>query len=289
MRGDFAIFICTHERPNKQLTLNTLRNCGYTGKIYLVLDDTDSSIQQYIDIYGASNVFIFNKQRYINLTDTVVAHDVAPVKCVVYGRNAVEDIAHSLQLSCYAVADDDTKEFRHRWISDGALKSTIISKNMDDVINEYVSFLLNTNVSYCSFGCVPNYFGGASTYDAQRSNARTCHNFIFKTCDFHQYWMASYVEDMTTPFVYGRIGQIWLSILDVEMINPICGTTVGGMQTTYLSIPEFKRQTYALVCSPSSTTVRFIKNKWRICVAKDLSLPKIISQKYRKGEDISSL
>lgn len=283
MENNFAIFICTHGRPDKQLTLNTLRKCGYTGKIYLVLDDTDETIQKYIDLYGADNIFIFDKRSYIDLTDTFVSHEIAPTKCVVYARNAVEDIAHSMNLVCYAVVDDDIKEFRHRWINDNKLKSSTILYKMDDVITEYIRFLLENNISYCSFGCVPNYFGGLSVYDKQRTNARTCHNFIFKNCNFHQYWMASYVEDMTTPFVYGRTGQLWLAVLDVELVAPICGTTAGGMQDTYVSIPEFKRQTYALISSPSSIQIRLRNNKWRICVSKDAVVPKILSFRFKKG------
>ena len=52
MRKDFAIFILTHERPDKQSTLSNLIMQGYTGDWYLVVDDEDKSIDKYIENFG---------------------------------------------------------------------------------------------------------------------------------------------------------------------------------------------------------------------------------------------
>ena len=38
----FAAFILTHGRADDVLTYDTLRRCGYTGKIYLLVDNEDS-------------------------------------------------------------------------------------------------------------------------------------------------------------------------------------------------------------------------------------------------------
>ena len=45
-KNNFAIFILTHGRPEKQLTLETLRKQGYTGKIYLLVDDIDDTVEE---------------------------------------------------------------------------------------------------------------------------------------------------------------------------------------------------------------------------------------------------
>ncbi|MEW3551668.1 hypothetical protein MZV21_26770 [Escherichia coli] len=39
MRDDFCAFILTHGRPDKVLTYRTLRRAGYTGKIFIVVDE----------------------------------------------------------------------------------------------------------------------------------------------------------------------------------------------------------------------------------------------------------
>ena len=41
MREDFCAVIITHGRPDKIPTYNSLRRHGYTGRIFIVVDDED--------------------------------------------------------------------------------------------------------------------------------------------------------------------------------------------------------------------------------------------------------
>ena len=52
MRDDFCAFILTHGRPDKVLTYLTLRRAGYTGKIFIVVDDEDKTRNQYMAEFG---------------------------------------------------------------------------------------------------------------------------------------------------------------------------------------------------------------------------------------------
>lgn len=52
MRDDFCVFILTHGRPDRVYTYKTLRKRGYTGKIYIVIDDEDETENEYRAIYG---------------------------------------------------------------------------------------------------------------------------------------------------------------------------------------------------------------------------------------------
>ena len=38
---NFAVFILTHGRAENVETYKALRDCGYTGKIYVIIDDED--------------------------------------------------------------------------------------------------------------------------------------------------------------------------------------------------------------------------------------------------------
>jgi hypothetical protein len=62
MRDDFAIFILSHGRAGNVVTLDTLQRCGYSGKIFIVVDDEDEQEERYIVEYGAENVIVFCKQ-----------------------------------------------------------------------------------------------------------------------------------------------------------------------------------------------------------------------------------
>ncbi|STG54450.1 Uncharacterised protein [Escherichia coli] len=60
MRDDFCAFILTHGRPDKVLTYRTLRRAGYTGKIFIVVDDEDKTRHQYMAEFG-EQVLVFSK------------------------------------------------------------------------------------------------------------------------------------------------------------------------------------------------------------------------------------
>ena len=47
MKDDFAVFIMVHGRPDKMWTYHTLRNQGYTGKIFLIADNLDETRFEY--------------------------------------------------------------------------------------------------------------------------------------------------------------------------------------------------------------------------------------------------
>ena len=57
---DFAVFILTHGRPNSVKTIKTLKKCGYTGKVFIVIDDEDETVT-FETTYGAVS------QRHINV------------------------------------------------------------------------------------------------------------------------------------------------------------------------------------------------------------------------------
>ncbi len=56
----FCAFILTHGRPDKVLTYRTLRRAGYTGKIFIVVDDEDKTRHQYMAEFG-EQVLVFSK------------------------------------------------------------------------------------------------------------------------------------------------------------------------------------------------------------------------------------
>lgn len=84
---DFAVFIITHGRVNEQKTLQALLDCNYTGKIYLVIDNLDSQMLDYIEKYK-DMVIVFDKEKIYQETDTMDNfHSVANA---VYARNFIQ-------------------------------------------------------------------------------------------------------------------------------------------------------------------------------------------------------
>lgn len=67
MRKDFACIIISHGRPECS-TVKVLRECGYTGKIYIVVDDEDKTLPDYVERYGA-DVHVFHKEEDFDTGD----------------------------------------------------------------------------------------------------------------------------------------------------------------------------------------------------------------------------
>ena len=67
MRNDFACIVISHGRPECNI-VKVLRECGYTGKIYIVVDDEDKTLPDYVDRYG-NYVHVFRKEEDFDTGD----------------------------------------------------------------------------------------------------------------------------------------------------------------------------------------------------------------------------
>ena len=108
---DYAVFIVTHGRPNKVITHKTLRRQGYSGDIFLIVDDQDSTVSEYKSLFG-DYVIVFDKNKYIELTDD--GDNFIEKRAVVYARNACFDIAETVGVKYFIVLDDDYTSFRYK-------------------------------------------------------------------------------------------------------------------------------------------------------------------------------
>ena len=60
--SNLAVFILSHGRPDNVITYETLRKQGYTGKIYIIVDDEDKTINKYKEKYK-NEIIVFSKQN----------------------------------------------------------------------------------------------------------------------------------------------------------------------------------------------------------------------------------
>lgn len=281
MRDDFAIFICTHGRPDSQLTLNLIKRGGYKGKWYLVLDDTDETIQQYIDNYGTDNIIIFDKNYYINNSE--VGTNNPSFKCILYAKNAVEDIAVELGLSAFMLSDDDNKYLWFRWADDEKCRACSVDGKLDEVIDAYTELILDCDIVATGFGFSQFYFGGKDSFNYENyQKLRVPYNMVFRNAKFKVNWISSFGEDIITAIQYGKVGQVWTSLPDVQVETSPVGEGSGGMGDTYNSINSFNRAMYDFMYHPTATRPYLYQNKFMASINRKVAFPKIISDSYRK-------
>ena len=102
----FAVFIISHGRADRVETYTTLRKAGYTGEIFVIVDDEDNQLVDYAKRF-TDELIIFHKVTcYI---DTIYGREKSSA---VYARNFVEDCASFIELDAFAVFDDDITGLR---------------------------------------------------------------------------------------------------------------------------------------------------------------------------------
>ena len=108
MRDDFCAFILTHGRPDRVTTYNTLRKQGYTGKIYVVIDDEDTTADEYRERYGGE-VLQFSKSEIAKTFDE--GDNFNDRRAIVYARNACWQLAEQVGCKYFIQLDDDYSNF----------------------------------------------------------------------------------------------------------------------------------------------------------------------------------
>ena len=109
MDNNFAAFILTHGRADNVITYETLKKTGYTGKIYIVIDNEDKTSKDYYDRFG-NKVVVFDKKKISKTFDE--ADNFNDRRSIVYARNACFNIAKKLGIKYFIQLDDDYTTFR---------------------------------------------------------------------------------------------------------------------------------------------------------------------------------
>ena len=156
----FAVFILSHGRADTITTVDTLRNQGYTGEVFVVIDDEDEQEPLYREKFG-DKVIQFNKMRYFLSTDT---GDLDKTRRVgVFARNFIEDEAKRRGYKYHLQLDDDVTMFSVRWEENGKLRGAKC-QNMDRYMEAMCDFMdCSEKITALSFGCAGYLMGGADS------------------------------------------------------------------------------------------------------------------------------
>lgn len=104
MRDDFAVFILTHGRPDKIVTLKSLKKGNYSGKWYVVIDNEDEKESEYRRKYG-DHVLQFDKKAISETFDTMDLSEDR--RTIVYARNVCFELAKQIGVRYFLELDDD--------------------------------------------------------------------------------------------------------------------------------------------------------------------------------------
>lgn len=272
----FAIFILTNGRSGKLMTYDYLREHGYDGLIYLVVDDLDSEKDAYIQKYG-DEVIVFDKQEWAEKSDRV--HNMVELRTVTYARNFTIELAKRSGIQYYAMLDDDFNSFSVRYEQDNSLKGSPI-KDMSAVFKAYVQYMYDCDIMVTGFGGAGSYIGGLTGQFSKGITGNVAGAFIFKT-ELTQGQFKGYVNEDT---IFGlealSKGQLIFRILNVMYSTPERGSNSGGHSDLYEAESSYIQESITHIARPSEVSLIADGDRVSSRLSWSKATPKVLSERW---------
>ena len=277
---DFAVFILTHGRPDNVKTYNVIRNRGYTGKIYIIIDNEDPTAKRYYEKFGAE-VIMFNKKEIAETFDE--ADNFNDKRAIVYARNASFDIAKKLNIKYFLQLDDDYIAFHYRLY---AIHKPEQIKNLDKVFDMMLDFYKSIPAKSIAMAQGGDFIGGSENTLARKPTVkRKCMNSFFCSTERRFQFVGRINEDVNTYTQKASIGNLFLTIPILSLTQASTQSSEGGMTEIYLDKGTYIKSFYSVIFSPSSVKIALMGDtnmrlhhrvKWASAV------PVIINEKHKK-------
>jgi len=249
MRSDFAAFILSHGRPDRIHTLDALKKCGYTGKIFIVIDDEDECSEEYRSRHG-DMILQFCKKDYAAILDD--GDNTGKRTSTIYARSAIFDLAIQVGCKHFIQLDDDYTNFEHAFNSSGVGVYQVI-KHLDDVFDALVEFKIRTGCKSIAIAQGGDFLGG---YKSQsRALRRKAMNTFICSVDDRWDMLGRMNEDVTTYVVGGRQGELWFTTLMAKIVQKQTQSNDGGMSGLYLDSGTFVKSFYSVMYAPSCVQI----------------------------------
>lgn len=281
---NYAVFIFTYGRPDNVLTVKTLRNSGYTGKIYYICDTSDKTLDQYKANFG-DEVIVFDKKDYKNTFD--IMDNQTDDRTVIFARNAAFDIADELGLDYFIPCDDDYNHFNYRFNDSYQYIGSKPIRSLDKVFKSMITYIENSKVDCICFSQGGDFIGGKNNGMAQAvKTKRKAMNLYIHSVKKKYDYVGRLNDDVNTYLKHGRLGRILLTTSQVCLEQAQTQAQAGGLTDIYLAFGTYVKSFYSVVQQPSSVKINMMGNKNRRLhhvIDWNKTVPKIIRQDYKKA------
>lgn len=281
---DFAVFILTHGRPDRVITYNTLKKQGYTGKIFIVIDDEDKTANQYKELYK-DEVIVFNKKEIAQTFDE--ADNFDDRRAIVYARNASFDIAKKLGVRYFIQLDDDYDVIAFKFDENYNFKERRI-KDLDAIFDIFIDFYKSVpTLKSIAFAQNGDFIGGAKGTKAHIHLERKCMNsFICCTDEDRRFRFIGRInEDVNTYTHLASKGLLLLTNFQVAINQKSTQSNKGGMTDIYMDNGTYVKSFYSVIFQPSSVKVGMMGGKHKRlhhAINWKHTVPKILSENHKK-------
>jgi hypothetical protein len=283
----YCVFILTHGRAKNVITYDTLKRCGYSGPLYLVIDSDDKQGELYKREFGESNVCVFDKADYDgdNGYDSVDNFDEK--RCIWFARNACFDIAEKLGYEYFIELDDDYVQFAYAFNDDGDyINNKHWIKSLDKVFGAMVRYFHNApQITSFAMAQGGDYIGGESGSFANKIQLkRKCMNSFICSTKRRFKFVGRINEDVNTYTSEAAKGKVFFTTSQLRLNQKETQKNSGGMTGSYISLGTYVKSFYTVIVAPSCATVRLMGEHSRLHhnIVWNNAVPKILHEKWRK-------
>jgi len=281
--SEFATFILTHGRPDRVYTINTLKRSGYTGKIYLIVDDEDKTLEEYRRRYPGQ-VLVFSKKEVAKTFDEG-DNFKGRMGVIIYARNACFEIAERVGVKYFLQLDDDYTDFRYKF-NDKQQYGDWGIKNLDAVLDHLLDYYKSIPATSIAIAQGGDFMGGKNGSMAKKikPKRKAMNTFICST-DRPFKFFGRINEDVNTYTLLGLKGHLFFTIPLLAIQQKMTQSNAGGMTETYLDAGTYLKSFYSILYCPSSVKIGEIGAKHRRIHHKvnwKNTVPVIVDEKFRK-------
>lgn len=279
---DFAVFILSHGRADTISTYRALRDGGYTGRTYVVIDNEDDQEDLYRQKFG-DDIIQFDKRDYLEKTDL---GDLDTDRRIgVFARNFIQDEAKRLGYKFHLQLDDDVHGFTYRFAQGKVLRALHCS-HLDEVFSGMVEYMKETPITSLSFALSAYNMGGVDGSINEGMTRKTMTTFLMRADDI-QYFHMRMNDDITTSLINGMRGKLYYSYLPIEVEVDKTQVKAGGMTDIYQKNGTYRKSFYSVMCCPSCVKVSAMGiTDYRIHheISWNNAVPKLLSERWCKHE-----
>lgn len=281
--NDFVVFIFSHGRADNFFTLNTLKKQGYTGAVYIVIDNEDKTSEKYYKLFG-DKVIMFDKAEAAKLFD--VGDNFTNRNAIVYARNYSFKLARDLGYKYFIQLEDDYTSFVYKIGVDFKRIEKPI-KNLDSVF----FLLLEYYKSVATLKCLAiaqggDFIGGKldGTFTSL-GRRRKVMNSLICSVDRPFEFVGRMNDDVNTYTESGRRGNLFLSFPNLMLHQIQTQKNKGGHSDIYKGFGTYVKSFFSVMYAPSCVKVAMLNTKHARMhhqVTWNNTVPRIISDTYKK-------
>ena len=279
MRDDFCAFILTNGRPEKVYTYKLLKRSGYTGKIFIVIDDEDKTRDQYLEKFG-DKVLIFSKEDIASRFDE--ADNFGDRRSIFYARNACFELAEKVGCKYFIQFDDDYKEFQFR-VDKNLDRTYRLIANLDDVLSAMLDYYISIPATTIAMAQGGDFLGDSN--NASWLKRKAMNSFIC-SIDRPFAFMGRINEDVSTYATLGRRGALFMTVGAVQLLQQQTQKSGGGMTELYLASGTYVKSFYSVMHAPSCVKISLMGSTHKRIhhqVSWNNAAVKILREKYKKS------